>query len=237
MAGFVPEGNHDAKDIEELIKRRQAATNRSRGALGHVDGRERRRRAAAQAGDEAPDIHDGERAAGRRRGLEDDADDGQDTGGDERAAAAEAVRGPAGEEAGEEAAGLEGRDNVLLLVGLLLVRLVEEAEAGLGGGHVQDAADGARVPAKEHAAEAGGADESEDAAVVDLRRVLLHSVVADDGAEDGGQARHDDGGRVCLSIEAGRYARGGGGKTKLLPSRQPKMEAFNARSEIRRFLS
>ncbi|EGX90741.1 hypothetical protein CCM_07161 [Cordyceps militaris CM01] len=186
------EGDHDAKHVKELVKPREAATDRARGALGDVNGGEGRRGATPEPGDEAADVHDSKRPAGGRRSLQDDADGGERAGRDEDPTSAEAVRGPAGDEAGEEAARLEGRDNVLLQVGLVLGGAVEEAEAGLGGRHVQDAANGARVPAKEHAAEAGGADEGEDPAVVDGRRVLAHGVVAHNGAEKPGNgAGHD----------------------------------------------
>lgn len=168
----------------------QATTDGTRSTLGDVQRRQGRSSTNAQAGNESANIHDGQRSLGRRGSLEDDADDGEHAGADEHDAAAIAVGEPAGEEAGGEAPGLERGHNVLTHVVLCGGGAVGVVEALLEVGHVEDAANGASVPAEEHAAEAGGEDEGEDAPAVDFVRVGAHGVVAHDGAQDLGEHGH-----------------------------------------------
>lgn len=137
--------------------------------------------------------------------LEDDADQRKKASANERQAAAELVGEIVGQEAGDEATGLEGRDDVLALGRLLAVREISVAKSLLRGRHGEDTANGARLPAEEHAAEAGGEDEGEDAPAVDLGRVLLHGLIANDGLED--LLEHD--GRLG-AVELGETTRGTG---------------------------
>lgn len=191
-----PEGQHNTDDDEELVDGGQATADGTRGALGDVERHEGGGGTDTETSDEAADVHHGEATVGGRGGLQNDAEEGEETSGDETEAAAEAVGGPASDEAGGETTGLEGRDDVLVQGD---VGLAEVAVLPLGGLHGEDAADGTRLPAEEHTTPAGGEDEVEDTPVVDLIGILLHGIVAHDGAKDlGGGLTHGDG---CVGVK------------------------------------
>lgn len=162
----------------------QGTTDGSRRALGNVEWSQSRGSTDTHASNKAADIHDGNVAFRRRGSLEYNANGGEDSSANKAPAAAETVGEITGEEACDEAAGLEGRDDILFHHRLCIFGPVKVAKLLLGLVHTEDAADGACIPAEEHTAETGREDEREDAPPVDLVRVRFHGIVADDGPQD-----------------------------------------------------
>lgn len=110
-----PEGDHTTRHDEELVHARQQTTDGTRRVLAHVQRVDGRCGTDSETSDEPTDVHDRQVAA--RGSLHDHTEEDDEGQGDEAPLAAVLVSQRAGREGADEAAGLQGGDDVCGQVG------------------------------------------------------------------------------------------------------------------------